>query len=346
MKISARHDIMLGKLTKLSSILEDQICGRATSRSSVSKKCNILDSFICNIGVSDRNIFHGYFHASMKAILVVLILMLTLTVLAYGQTKHEREIDDFEDEIADFINRGEDDEAIRVSDDAISLFPNDSDLSLIWDMRGHALYHIGKYDGAIRSWDEANRVNPIKHMTIHNSNGEYHRMTYDEDIRGYDGKLNPDFALAWYNKGAALAGQGRYDEAIEAFDGAIRVDPNLFQPRYSRGVALDLQGKNNDSIQAFEEALNIDPTDVRAWLGKGIAFKRDGKYDEAIQAYNQAIRLDPNLASAYYNNGVALGLKGKLEEALKALEQAINLDSNYAAAFYVKAHIPHFQFIP
>ena len=37
---------------------------------------------------------------------------------------------------------------------------------------------------------------------------------YDEAIKAYDEaiKLDPQYAMAWYNKGNALDNQGKYDE--------------------------------------------------------------------------------------------------------------------------------------
>ena len=39
--------------------------------------------------------------------------------------------------------------------------------------------------------------------------------------------LIPNDAMAWNNKGHALDNQGKYDEAIKAYDEAIRLDPNF-----------------------------------------------------------------------------------------------------------------------
>jgi tetratricopeptide (TPR) repeat protein len=38
-------------------------------------------------------------------------------------------------------------------------------------------------------------------------------------------KINPQLADAWNNKGVALSRQGKYDEAIQAYNEAIEIDP-------------------------------------------------------------------------------------------------------------------------
>ena len=48
----------------------------------------------------------------------------------------------------------------------------------------------------------------------------------------------PTMPTAWNNKGIALYGQGKYDEAIKAYDEAIRLDPNYAMAWNNKGIAL------------------------------------------------------------------------------------------------------------
>jgi hypothetical protein len=64
-------------------------------------------------------------------------------------------------------------------------------------------------------------------------------------------------AVDWYNKGNALAGQGKYDEAIQAYDQAIQLKPNYDSAWYYKGVALKALGRTNESNAAFSEAKNL-----------------------------------------------------------------------------------------
>ena len=58
--------------------------------------------------------------------------------------------------------------------------------------------------------------------------------------------------MAWNNKGAALAVQSKYDEAIKAYDEAIRLDPNDADAWNNKGIALNTQGKYDEAIKAYE----------------------------------------------------------------------------------------------
>ncbi len=115
----------------------------------------------------------------------------------------------------------------------------------------------------------------------------------------------------WYNKGIALYGQGKYDEAIQAFDEAIEINPQNADTWNNKGTALANLGKYDEAIQAFNEAIALDPKYAYAWYSKGNALVNLGKYDEAIKAYDKAIEINPRDARAWNNKGYALKMLGR-----------------------------------
>jgi len=92
------------------------------------------------------------------------------------------------------------------------------------------------------------------------------------------------------------------------FEGSVRNknDIDLAKSWYDKGNALYRQGKYDEAVPAYDEAIRLDPNYIHAWNNKGLALNSQGKYDEAIQAYDEAIRLDPNYANAWNHKGVAL----------------------------------------
>ena len=98
-------------------------------------------------------------------------------------------------------------------------------------------------------------------------------------------------AEAWNNKGAALDDQGKYDDAIKAFDEAIRINPNYADAWYNKGVAFYHQKKYNEAIQAYDKAIKIDPQFADAWQNKGNALEAQGKDKEAAEALYKAVEI-------------------------------------------------------
>jgi tetratricopeptide (TPR) repeat protein len=136
----------------------------------------------------------------------------------------------------------------------------------------------------------------------------------------------------WFDEGLTLYNQGKYDEAIQAFDEVIRLDPKRPTPWNNKGNALYKQGKYTEAIQAYDVAISLDPEYSNPWNNKGGALDSLGKYEEAIQAYDEAIRLDSEYADAWSNKGNALYKQGKYTEAIQAYDEALKLDPGHIRA--------------
>jgi Flp pilus assembly protein TadD len=69
--------------------------------------------------------------------------------------------------------------------------------------------------------------------------------------------INPTYADAWTNKGSALAKQGKLDDAIKAFDEAIRLDPKHAEAWQVKGLVLEVLGRKVESDAAFAKAKEL-----------------------------------------------------------------------------------------
>jgi tetratricopeptide (TPR) repeat protein len=59
----------------------------------------------------------------------------------------------------------------------------------------------------------------------------------------------------------------------------------------NNGFDLMNQGKYEDAIRAFDEAINIDPQLGKAWYNKGLALQSLGRYNEANAVFAKAKEL-------------------------------------------------------
>ena len=74
-----------------------------------------------------------------------------------------------------------------------------------------------------------------------------------------------------------------------------------------RGNALFGQGKLDEAIAEYRAAIRIKPDFAEAHYNLGVVLANQGKLDEAIAEYREAIRIKPDFAEAHYNLGSALG---------------------------------------
>lgn len=73
----------------------------------------------------------------------------------------------------------------------------------------------------------------------------------------------------------------------------------------NKGYSLYESGRYEEAIAAYNEAIKIDPVFKAAWYNKGLALYKLGRYDEAVAAYDEVIRIDPNFKDVLANRELA-----------------------------------------
>jgi len=119
-------------------------------------------------------------------------------------------------------------------------------------------------------------------------------------------KINRKDADTWMGKGNVLSDQGKYDQALQAYEKSIELDPKYAYPWNGKGNVLSDQGKYDQALQAYEKSIELDPKFAYPWNGKGAVFKDQKRYYDAIKCYDKAIELDPQFELAKNNRELAL----------------------------------------
>jgi len=150
---------------------------------------------------------------------------------------------------------------------------------------------------------------------------------------------NPRAPL-YINYGAALRNLERYDEAIEAYDRAIRLDDKRADAYFNKGRALQALGRLDDAASAYETAIALDPSDARAWVNLGTVQKDLEQFDEALGSFERATRIDPNLAAPYANTGSIMFDRGLFKIAMVYIRRALELDpDNTEYRYHVNTYL-------
>lgn len=102
---------------------------------------------------------------------------------------------------------------------------------------------------------------------------------------------------------------GRFDEALQHYDAALKEKPSDARAAYNRGLALNKLLRTDDAKKAFQQALELDRSgelagDIHYNLGNVAAQAGDKK--EALREYRAALRKNPNDELARHNMEVLL----------------------------------------
>jgi len=155
-----------------------------------------------------------------------------------------------------------------------------------------------------------------------NGYGEEALEAYDKAI-----ELDPNDMAAWLAKGTALSCLERHYESIDAYMRATEIDPESDQAWGAMGYELLLMKRYNQSIEAYERVLQIDPKNARAWEEKGEALAELGAHESALSAFSEALRIYEsdiqNSKDTYFNDTFAWSGKGDILEKMGRREEAI-----------------------
>ncbi|MCC6617138.1 MAG: tetratricopeptide repeat protein [Anaerolineae bacterium] len=154
-----------------------------------------------------------------------------------------------------------------------------------------------------------------------------HRGDLDGGIDDYSHgiRLNPNYALAYNNRGIARQDSGDLDGAIADYNEAIRLDPKYAKPYYNRARAYYHKGDLDGVIANYDDAIRLDATYVSAYYGRGLARKGKGDLDGAIADFDDTIRLDPDYVNAYWGLGNCFYARKDWPRALNAYESYLRL---------------------
>jgi TolB-like protein/Tfp pilus assembly protein PilF len=137
-------------------------------------------------------------------------------------------------------------------------------------------------------------------------------------------ELNPRYATARQWFGAYLALMGRYEEGYTELKRAIRLEPH---PSFfwTLGLVYHFSRRYDQAIEQYEKALELDPNIAQAHLGLGVANLCKSQHGSAITALRKAAQLSQGLLA---HLGEAYAAAGDRDEALNILEQLNELSSH------------------
>jgi len=150
---------------------------------------------------------------------------------------------------------------------------------------------------------------------------------YEEALEAFDKTLeiDPTDEVAILGKVITLAILGRYEELLEIFNKVLEIDPKHEVALSLKGFALTHLGRYKEALEAFNKALEINPKNEFALSRKGVALLSLGRYEEALEAFNKALEISPTEEIALSGKSAVSVILGRHEEALDAAKRAKDL---------------------
>lgn len=155
----------------------------------------------------------------------------------------------------------------------------------------------------------------------------------------------PDYYLGYYLNGVALAGMEQDEEAIVAFNNALKKNPYDFESFASLGQLYYAQAEKTFSVddakkstEYFRQALKLNPNCNSYYFYIGLNDLLQAKVSSAIENFDSAIKLKSNDYNSQYYKIIAQYINGDYSSVISGAGKLLyRRVSNYNSVMYLKA---------
>ena len=144
-------------------------------------------------------------------------------------------------------------------------------------------------------------------------------------IEAYQKALNvkPNIYQAYHNLAELFRGENRFTDAINISKQGLIQFPSDGTFYSELGLYYSLAGRPEDAVQASKAGIQLSPNQPIGYTNLCRAYNETGKYDLAVSACNSSLRLRPDDGETNFYLGNALVGQGKGVEATRAYINAV-----------------------
>ncbi len=150
----------------------------------------------------------------------------------------------------------------------------------------------------------------------------------DEAMAAFDEALKhkPDFPEKYVNAAGLLIQQRKLDRAFRVLEDAVRRYSGEASLWFNLGLAAMATGRPKRGAEAFDRAASMAPARKKYQIGSGVAWLRLRRFDKALVRFEKAVKLAPASADAAEGLARSLAGLGKKTEAVQWARKAVALD--------------------
>jgi eukaryotic-like serine/threonine-protein kinase len=202
---------------------------------------------------------------------------------------------------------------------------------------GAFLYQQGRYPQAIASFERMRELAPDHSRAYSNLAAAYHQLGRTDEaaqVLQHALEIAPD-SLTYSNLGTYLYFQGKYPEAVRAFDEAVKLNANLYLRWGNLGDAVRMTAPDSDKMhESYRRAVQLArgdlakrPADPNIQSSLALYLIRDGQTSAALAEIDQVLRLQNLPPSVLFKGALVAELANQRSRALTLLGRA--LDAGY-----------------
>lgn len=207
-------------------------------------------------------------------------------------------------------------------------------------LRAEALFKLGRYEQAMRDFDQVPQMDPRTTWNPRVGEGELATPQRREAALWEDLsealRRQPRNPVLWILSGRFKNAAGLRRQALEDLSRAASL--SLSRRRQSqalswRGKTILDSGADRRALRDLDESLALDPSNARARVWRAQALSRLGRNSEALREYDAALRRPkPEFSAAFEARASLHRLAGRWELACRDFARAFSLDIRSSTA--------------
>ena len=96
-----------------------------------------------------------------------------------------------------------------------------------------------------------------------------------------------------YHLGMVRETQGRYEDALDAYERALQLEPAHRGTLFRMAYLYDLRGQEDLAIDYYKQCIQQPPVHEGALINLGVLYEDGGQYDEAIECFERVLNVNP-----------------------------------------------------
>ncbi len=213
---------------------------------------------------------------------------------------------------------------------ALALNPDD------WRARmnlGLLYYKTARYPEAATAWEQVSKITPDNVIVLNNLAAVYHQLDRYEDAAAVlqrSLEIKPS-AYTYGNLGTLRFFQGRYEDAVPAFEKAVGLSANDYLVwgnlgdayRWAPGQFGKAKPAYQNAIRLARDELATHPKDLEVLADLALYLVKSGDKTEALARIRDVDSAQDKPSSVLFNSAVVHELGGERDQALKSLTAAV-----------------------
>jgi tetratricopeptide (TPR) repeat protein len=153
----------------------------------------------------------------------------------------------------------------------------------------------------------------------------------DDPLLAEVAALNRDFK-AYLNAGVKSLAAGRLQDAADAFEGALEINPQLPEAHTHLIYVYGQLGQAAKAEEHYRAAVRLDPKGTEAYFNYGVFLLAQRRPADTEEAFRKTLEINPRYAEAHSNLGYLLESEGRSSEAVAEYRKALEIKPDFIQA--------------